>query len=102
MAPPPLYMAAQEGNTQCVNLLLNAGANPNTALPTGATPLFIAALKGNVECLKILLNFGADLKAARYRDGATALSIAIEKGNNDCTEALVEAEKANEGYCVIL
>ena len=38
----PLYMAAQEGNAEIVELLFRGGANPNQAAGNGWTPLRLA------------------------------------------------------------
>ena len=61
---PVLIALAERGQTQAVEALLKAGANPNAGQPHG-TPLHQAALNGHVETVKVLLDHGAD---AHWRD----------------------------------
>ena len=57
-------MAALEEHTQCVKILLEAGANVNvTDNKGGQTPLTLAANKGNLDIVKLLLKYGADLRS---------------------------------------
>ena len=51
----PLSLACTNGNGAMVELLLKAGADPNTALPGGETALMTAARTGKVEAVKALL-----------------------------------------------
>ncbi|WP_257254281.1 ankyrin repeat domain-containing protein, partial [Endozoicomonas sp. SESOKO3] len=62
----PLYLAAREGHTDIVQLLIEAGADLNAALPNGASPLFIAARKGHTDIVKLLIEAGAELNAAHH------------------------------------
>ncbi|XP_072597370.1 ankyrin repeat and SOCS box protein 3 isoform X2 [Vulpes vulpes] len=72
-----LHLAASQGHWKIVQILLEAGADPNattleetTPLFLGAnvncqaldkaTPLFIAAQEGHIECVKLLVSSGAD------------------------------------------
>ena len=82
-----LHVAAcrggQSGTTECVRLLLEAGANPNIhtenrvnsdtyggAYVVGETPLHLAAAFGDNEMIQLLLDAGAD-PVARDADGHT-------------------------------
>ena len=80
----PLYIAAQEGRTEVVRLLIGAGANKDLACDVrpalspkllaplshasgspvarqdGRTPLFMAAFKGHTETVRLRLDAGAD------------------------------------------
>ncbi len=56
----PLHVAIDKENTECVKLLLEAGADPNATDNDAYTPLYLAAREGNVECTKLLLEAGAD------------------------------------------
>lgn len=76
-----LHLAAlrgwREGNTECVRLLLKAGANPNVhckvGIPTpaldfgtkviGETPLHRAAAFGSEEMIELMVEAGADITA---------------------------------------
>jgi hypothetical protein len=86
----PLQFAACLGHTECVRLLLGAGADPNACLtPNEQPPLFLAALDGHAMAVALLLDAGAD------RDGpdneATPLTQAATEGHIDCVRLLLRA-----------
>ena len=58
-AIPPLLLACANGNPAALELLLKAGANPNSTNANGTTALMIAAASGNSDAVK-LLDEGAD------------------------------------------
>ena len=43
-----LHVASEEGNTECVRVLVKAGAKPNEKRRSGATPLIMAAKRGQL------------------------------------------------------
>ena len=55
----PLRFAAENGDTDSVRLLLEAGADPNLTDDSGISPLHMAALCAS-DCIKLLLAAGAD------------------------------------------
>jgi ankyrin repeat protein len=55
-----LHYAAREGCTECVKLLIDAGANLNKADPEGVTPLVMAGLNARWDSMKLLLEAGAN------------------------------------------
>ena len=59
-AIPPLLLACANGNPAALELLLKAGANPNSTNANGTTALMIAAASGNSDAVKLLLDEGAD------------------------------------------
>ncbi|KAF3920354.1 Ankyrin-2 [Dactylellina cionopaga] len=61
--PPLSHTAAWLGNEDVMELLLAAGANPNTANIHGLTPLHFAAAVGNLKVVKILVKAGANIDA---------------------------------------
>ena len=68
----PLYIAADKGQTRCLELLLKAGADVNQTEKDGHTPLHIASF-GQTGCLKLLL---ADPRVDvdhKTKNGGTAL-----------------------------
>ena len=70
-------MAAQNGHTDCVRLLLENGATPDqTHEPTGAFPLVLAAEQGLTECVRLLLEKGATPDQTNERNGAFPLLMA--------------------------
>ncbi|KAK0644158.1 ankyrin repeat-containing domain protein [Cercophora newfieldiana] len=50
-----LYVAAQNGHTDCVRFLLQSGASASLAENHGTTPLHFAAIGGHLETVKLLL-----------------------------------------------
>ena len=69
-----MYFAAREGQTGCVRLLLDAGADPNERMPSwdtpdiGPRPLDGAAARGHVDTVRLLLDRGADSKLMTLDD----------------------------------
>lgn len=65
-----LYAAATHGyagNTEVVQWLLAAGADPNGKVPNGATAMSVAAAQNHDEVVRILLRAGADPDAAEHK-----------------------------------
>ena len=60
MGYTPLLWAARRGDSEAVNLLLKAGANPNFCTSIGSSALMFAA-GGSFLCVKLLLKAGSDL-----------------------------------------
>ncbi|KAM6951520.1 ankyrin repeat and SOCS box protein 3 [Aplochiton taeniatus] len=56
----PLFVAAQYGQQQCLEILANAGASVNAQAEDLATPLMIASQEGHEGCVEALLEHGAD------------------------------------------
>lgn len=65
--------------TQCVELLLQYGADVDGVNIQGATPLHKAAYNGRAQCCRVLLQRGAKVNAADAQ-GATALHKAALTG----------------------
>ena len=59
----PLHLAAREGHTSIVELLLQNGVDVNAATASGRTALHYAAQRGRVEVARLLLDRGANVKA---------------------------------------
>ena len=70
----PIFCAAESGCSECVQLLLDAGGDPNTRDSSNATPLMYA---GSPEVARILLTAGADLEAVDEYD-ADVLQVMLE------------------------
>ncbi|KAK6510678.1 hypothetical protein TWF506_009780 [Arthrobotrys conoides] len=66
-AKPLNHAVAWLGNEDIVEILLAAGADPNSANDHGITALHLAVAVGNIKAVKLLINAGADIDA-RIRD----------------------------------
>jgi len=98
-----LLRAAEMGDTQGVERLLQRGADPNTADPKGNTLLMIAARNGNRELVWILIRRKASANK-RSQVGDTALMMASLRGDREIARALIEfggAEVKHSGWAPI-
>ncbi|TYZ58284.1 hypothetical protein PybrP1_011927, partial [[Pythium] brassicae (nom. inval.)] len=99
----PLFVAAQLGHTEMVQLLLKTRANPDMCASEGAsgkTALFEAASEGHAAVVRELLEsnaavdvvtddeHGASVDMAT-EDGATPLYVAAQNGNLEAVSALI-------------
>ena len=82
----PLHWAAIYSK-EVVRLLIDRGADANTASNKGTTPLHLAAEEGNKKVVQILLEAGADAKKVNER-GDTPLSLAINNGRRNVFKLL--------------
>jgi ankyrin repeat protein len=83
----PLHVAAAEGHTELISLLLDRGADINARDHSGYTPLHWAVMVRRLAAAKLLIDQGADLEADD-NDGRTALFWARETNNSEL-EALL-------------
>jgi len=72
----PLYMAAKSGHAAVVDILLNAGSDPNGTALDGLTPLMMAASAGSAETVESLVKRGANVNAKESENGQTPLAFA--------------------------
>jgi hypothetical protein len=79
------------GRLEAVQLLLEAGADPDLPRSDGDTPLMLAAGHGRLEALRLLLARGAAVDAVDVATGGTAFHLACAQNQPDCAEALVQA-----------
>jgi ankyrin repeat protein len=99
---PALVIAVSRKNAAGVQLLLEAGANPNTRYTDRSgkfkqTPAVqFAATNGSVEVLRLLAKAGADLNAADAT-GLTPLMSAAFMGHTEVVDLLLKAGAALEG-----
>ena len=85
----PLYIAAQNGHSDSVSILLQANANPNLQADDGVTPLCIAAANGHSDTVSILLQMNANPNL-QADDGVTPLCIAAENGHSGAVSILLQ------------
>ncbi|RHY89155.1 hypothetical protein DYB35_011935 [Aphanomyces astaci] len=85
-----LHYAARGGHTECMRILLEAGANPNVEDERHVTPLHLASVGGFGLGVKLLLDNKAD-PFVEDADHNTALSAAEAGGNVGCARLLQRA-----------
>merc|ERR1719281_472399 len=84
-------MASQNGHTECVQALLEKGANANQINEQNGTfPLLLAAQDGHTECVQTLLEKGANANQINEQDGIFPLLQAAQNGHTECVQALQE------------
>jgi ankyrin repeat protein len=84
----PLYAACQNGSRPMIELLLEAGADANTAT-AGETSLMTAARTGAVDALTLLLARGADVNAKEPWQRQTALMWAAAENHAPAVKLLI-------------
>jgi ankyrin repeat protein/L-ascorbate metabolism protein UlaG (beta-lactamase superfamily) len=86
----PLGGACQRGEVAVVTYLLDNGANPNEASPSGEPPLTLAAGMGKRDVVRILLDRGADAKYC-YNGFFTALVASFWRPDVETVRMLLAA-----------
>ena len=71
--PTPLLIAAGEGETEMIQLLIGKGAHVDIGNRDGRTPLMEAAFYGHHEAIKVLLAAGADPLAVNKNRGTASM-----------------------------
>ncbi|XP_016430111.1 ankyrin repeat and SOCS box protein 13-like [Sinocyclocheilus rhinocerous] len=94
----PLQEAAARGQTQCVRLLLDAGAQFGARNVYGSTPLCEACSVGNVECVRLLLEYGAKVNPMLSSRTTSPLHEACMGGNADCVRLVIAKGASLEAY----
>ncbi|XP_071582418.1 uncharacterized protein [Temnothorax nylanderi] len=90
-----LHRAAQEGQLDVVNALLNRDADVNLEDFEGWTPLHCAAQNGHLDVVNALLNKGADVNKINNNQGVTPLYLAIQNGHKNIVEILLKVKDIN-------
>lgn len=86
-----LDRAASAGHTDCVKLLLAAGASPDAPADDAAgSPLSKAAAQGHTECVRLLLEAGANTAATAHKEKSPLMQ-AMEINHTACIELLLPA-----------
>lgn len=100
LARTPLQWAADEGHREAAQLLLEAGADPNSVQDLHFTAISLAAERDDFEMVKLLLAGGAD-PALDGHWQQSALDVARRRaGNPELLECLEEAAR-QRGHKVV-
>ena len=76
--------------SECMEVLIAAGANVNHQDVEGTTALIHAALDGNNEIVEFLLKSGAEVNT-KNKKGWTALFLAATQDHDECVKTLIHA-----------
>lgn len=93
-----LYWASRLGHSGIIDILLGAGAEPNSQELEGQTALAVAADYDNLSCvIRLLSDKRTDINAPG-RKGRTALSYACGSGCGDIVQELLAQGNCNANY----
>lgn len=90
VSEPAIHWAAQHRQTAAVQLLLDAGDNPNVTGIWGDTLLHIAAARGDSELARIVLRCKPNLQA-QSMDGDAPLHVAVRSKSYELAAMLLAA-----------
>lgn len=89
---PALVMAVRNGDDVMVNMLVEAGADPDIVdRASGETPLTLAASRNNLDMVERLLKAGADPNVENQKYETPLIKAIQNNGNRDVISALLEA-----------
>ena len=92
----PLMFAVFKGYEQCVNDLIEAGADVNQTDSNGHTAVMLAASGGFVNCVKKLIEAGADVNLTLEEDNDTSAALIGAAIGSQLINSNVQTPRANE------
>lgn len=87
----PLMHAAQNGKTEKLVDLIEAGVDLNAVDRNGTTALMFSVMANNIQRVDVLIRAGANTRAKRHTDAATALKFAARNCNIEMMKLLIES-----------
>ncbi|CAK6435081.1 unnamed protein product [Pipistrellus nathusii] len=91
-----LHFAAHRGHWKIVQILLEAGADPNATTLEETTPLFLAVENGRMDVLRLLLRYGANVNGSHSMCGWNALHQASFQENTEIIKLLLKRGASKE------
>uniref|UniRef100_H3AYH9 Ankyrin repeat and SOCS box containing 1 n=1 Tax=Latimeria chalumnae TaxID=7897 RepID=H3AYH9_LATCH len=85
----PLRIAATAGHSNCVDFLIQEGAEVDLVDVKGQTALYVATVNGHLDCARILLEAGANPNGSRHHR-STPLYHASRVGRPDLLKELIK------------
>lgn len=92
-----LIIAAQNGNQNVLQYLLDKESNLNVINYDGETALSVSALYNHLNCVKLLIDYGANLVVTNDEFSSDALLNACSVGNLEIVKELNNKFKCNKG-----
>ena len=86
-----LMWAVAQNQVDAVDVLLRAGADPNTRSTGGFTPILFAAREGYSNVIDTLVRAGADVDDAVPSSGMSALVMSVYNAHYDFAKELLDA-----------
>jgi hypothetical protein len=91
-----LMISTGTDKTDCIQVLLDAGADKNATSAKGFTALMVAASEGHLNSVRLLLSAGVDVNV-KTPEGITASIIAREKGSQEIVQLLRATAERSPG-----
>jgi ankyrin repeat protein len=85
-----LFWAARMSSPDCMRILLQHGANPNSIGIDRQTPLTVSAQYGHLDAVQTLLNEPSTEVVLKGKSGRSALSFAAANGHLEIVDILLE------------
>ncbi|XP_022948919.1 putative E3 ubiquitin-protein ligase XBAT31 [Cucurbita moschata] len=86
-----LHVAAANGQTDILSMLLDWNVNPDVLNRHNQTPLMLAAMSGKIACVQRLIEAGANILMFDSTHRRTCLHYAAYYGHSDCLQAILSA-----------